>query len=89
MKKFSLSINIPTSWEDIRDVSIRLFKWVKNPIRRNHNEKVMSELLSEINGELRSGYWDNDISDTMRKSLVYGSPGKIQAMVNKAYRKLK
>lgn len=70
------------------DVKNKL-KWFIAPKRRSHNAAVLRKLEKEICAELNSGYWGNDISKYMRKKLTMGFPnGKINRLINKAYKEL-
>lgn len=88
MKK--IEILIPTSFKELKESVINNLKWLTHPVRRNNHAKVLSKLEKEICDELNSGYWSDDISATMRKSLTMGYPnGKINRLIYKAYKELK
>ncbi len=57
--------------------------------RQKHNRKVMEELLSKLNKEIKSNYWSADISGFMKKSLADEFHGRFRQYVNEAYRELK
>lgn len=81
--------SFPTTLKELRESIKNKFKWFVHPKRRAHNNKVMSELHSKIVNELRSGYWDNDITKEMRERLCNSSPnGVIYKLVNNAFNKL-
>lgn len=85
-----IKIIMPTSFKEIKDSITAKFKWLIHPKRQTHNAKVLSRLEKEICEELNSGYWNGDISVTMRKSLTMGFPnGKINKLMNKAFKELK
>ncbi|OJX63078.1 hypothetical protein [Dysgonomonas sp. 37-18] len=85
-----IKFTIPTSFKELKDSIIIKLKWLGHPTRRQNHAKVLTELEKEICAELNSGYWSADISETMRKSLTGGYPnGKINRLINKAYRELK
>lgn len=85
-----IRFTIPTSFKEIKESIIIKLKWLTHPYRRNNHAKVLTKLEKEIYAELNSGYWSADISETMRKSLTMGFPnGKINRLINKAYKDLK
>ncbi|MDL2310120.1 hypothetical protein LJC39_03275 [Parabacteroides sp. OttesenSCG-928-B22] len=84
-----ITISFPTTFRELKDGIKNKLKWIVAPKRRSHNKKVLTRLEKEICGELNSGYWDGDISATMRKSLTMGFPnGKINRLINKAFNEL-
>lgn len=85
-----IRFTIPTSFKELKENIKIKFKWLTHPYRRENHRKILIELEKEICNELNSGYWSNDISDTMKKSLTMGYPnGKINRLINRAYRELK
>lgn len=85
-----IRFTIPTSFKELKENIKIKFKWLTHPYRRENHLKILIELEKEICNELNSGYWSNDISDTMKKSLTMGYPnGKINRLINRAYRELK
>ena len=82
----TINLNIPTNYKELISFFKRIYKYCKNLIRQTHNAKILIKLEKEICG----GYWDNDISLTMRKSLTSGFPnGKINRLINQACKDLK
>lgn len=57
----TVSFNIPTSFKEVH-------QWLKEckSRRLRHNIVVMRSLVREIAQEVNSGYWSNDISQTMK-----------------------
>lgn len=69
----------------------RIILWLKERAskRRQHNCKVMRELITELNNEISRGYWSADISERMKKELTKAPYSKFYLLVNDAYKKLK
>lgn len=85
-----IKFTIPTSFKEIKDSITNKFKLLMHPVRRKNHATVLKKLEKDICDELNSGYWNADISVTMRKSLTMGFPnGKINRLINQAYKELK
>lgn len=85
----TITISLPTTFKEMKESAKNKLKWLIAPKRRFRNREVMIHLEAELYRELKSGYWDNDISATMRKRLTCGYPnGIINRIVNKAYKDL-
>lgn len=77
-------INIPTRWSEIREfVKTRIDKKYK------HNKKLFDDLYDDIIDELKSGYWNKDISDYMKEQLTNPFNGKIYYIVLKYKKQVK
>ena len=84
-----ITISLPTTFKEVKESVKNKLKWIVAPKRRTHNAAVLSKLEKELCAELNSGYWDNDISQTMRKDFTMGFPnGKINRLINKAFKEL-
>lgn len=73
-----ITLNIPTSLSEIK-VSIK--KVIDN--RYKHNRKLFNDIANEICDELKSGYWNSDISEYMRKEFTDYPNGKIYKIIRK------
>lgn len=77
-----IRINIPTK-KDFKNV----FGWVFHRNRMKKNTELLNELYKEIENEICSGYWRNDIS-TYMKAALFGANGKIRALFCEKKREL-
>lgn len=48
-----------------------------------HNKDLFNQLAKEICNELKSGYWNRDISEYMRKEFTDYPYGKIYTIIRK------
>lgn len=79
----TITFNIFTSLAEVKS----FLKELKSR-RYKHNRNVMREFAQEIDNEIKSGYWSNDISEYCRKELT-GPYGKINKIYNEYIHKLK
>lgn len=75
----TIQISIPTTWDDVK------YKvwFLIHPIRMRHNRSILYQITREICAELKSGYWRNDISETMIERLTEGQYAVIRRIVLK------
>lgn len=59
-----VTFKIPTTFKELRS----MLKERTNK-RYQHNAKVLMQLVNDITAEINSGYWRNDISDTMKNRV--------------------
>lgn len=73
-----ITLNIPTTICEIKDfIKSRTNKKYK------HNKGLFDKIADEICDELKSGYWNKDISEYMRKEFTNYPHGKINTIVRK------
>ena len=84
-----IKFNVPTTFTEVKLYFIDLYKKIRRPRKYKHNVQVVKELYSDIHGVINSGYWGNDISKSMKDSLLFNANAQIPACVNKALKKLK
>lgn len=61
-----VTINIPSNKQDFKE----LWKKIKHPQRTKHNIGILDKIAKEICKEIKSGYWDKDISSYMREEVT-------------------
>lgn len=73
-----ITLNIPTTICEIKDlIKSRTDK------KYEHNKGLFNQIAKEICDELKSGYWNKDISEYMRKEFTNYPYGKIYTIVRK------
>lgn len=82
MKTFT--INIPTSFKEARTMLAE-----RKSKRFKHNVQVLRKFADDVIAEVNSGYWANDISDTMKRKVFNGVYGKIAELYRNAKTELK
>lgn len=84
MITLNFNINIPTKISEVRDI-------IKRRIDKKyrHNKSLFDSITKDICDELKSGYWNNDISDFMKKELTSYPYGKVYEIIRKYKSKLK
>lgn len=80
----TITIKILTSISEIKEY----FK-ERASKRYKHNKKCFSDFAKEVSNEIGSGYWSNDISEYMRKTLTNPYSGKLNEIYRKYLSKLK
>ena len=73
-----MTLNIPTSISEIKD-----FIKSRTDKKYKHNKGLFDKISAEICDELKSGYWNKDISEYMRKEFTNYPYGKIYTIVRK------
>lgn len=90
MKK--IIICVPTSYSEIKKYLINslnfCLNFVKHPFtkylkRVKENKEIFKKLQSDIYYVLNSGYWNNDISETMKNALTKSYPGSPNGILHK------
>lgn len=77
-------IKIPTRLSEIREfIKKRIDKKYK------HNKMLFDDLYNDLIKELKSGYWNKDISDYMKEQLTNPCNGKIYYIVLKYKKQVK
>lgn len=73
-----ITLKIPTTISEIKDIiNSRIDKKYK------HNKGLFNKIANEICDELKSGYWNKDMSEYMRKEFTDYPNGKIYKIVRK------
>lgn len=80
----TLNIKIPTKISEVRD----FIKSITNK-KYKHNKGLFNKIAKEICDELKSGYWNKDISEYMRREFTDYPNGKIYTIVRKHKSQLK
>lgn len=73
-----ITLNIPTSISEVKEI-------IKKNIseRYKHNKVLFNNVANEICEELKSGYWNSDISEYMRREFTDYPNGKIYKIIRK------
>lgn len=79
-----ITLNIPTSISELKD-----FLKSRTNKKYKHNKCLFDNIANEICEELKSGYWNKDISEYMRKEFTSYPYGKIYTIVRKYKSQLK
>lgn len=81
----TITLKVPTSLKELRTMLKE-----RSSKRYKHNADVLLQFTKDIITEVESGYWSNDISQTMKSRVfnLYNS-GKIYELYIKAKHSLK
>lgn len=81
----TITLRIPTSFKEWKEMMQE-----RVTSRKKHNEQVLWDFFEAISREAQSGYWKNDISETMVKSVFrVGGSSKLTKMYFEAKERLK
>lgn len=79
-----ITLNIPTTISEIKD-----FIKSRTDKKYKHNKGLFNKIAKEICDELKSGYWNKDISEYMRKEFTTYPYGKVYEIMRKYKSQLK
>lgn len=80
-----ITIKIPTSFSELR----KLFK-ERTDRRFKHNKSVLIEFAKSVHNTANSGYWRNDISESMKyRAFGLNENSELNALLHKSIDKLK
>lgn len=78
------TIQVPTSFKEIKT----LYKtWTSK--RYRNNCQVLISLRNDIKRMVKSGYWKNDISETMLNRVFLNPDSEIHKVFNEAIKQMK
>lgn len=81
----TITIRIPTSFKEWKN-------WVAERVesRKRHNADVLWDFAQAISREAQSNYWENDVSEIMKRDVFrLGGSSKLTKLYFEAKKKLK